>query len=299
MKQNSTIRIDAMTTNRFASSIFTKQLSKRFLAMLGAAMLIFSKPAGAQSVGASPGRTEWSIGYNASIPIGEMHQHANTLHSFAMSGFYRIPASMGKIDVGVEVTLGNYAYFTKTEVFGMNGVQTPMHVNYSSNATTTSAVFRYNYFQSKSVTAFASLKGGWAGYSSNIMIEDPNDPDGCKPLDQNKLISDDTWIVGLRTGANIDLKVLFPRLPDQFLFFQPYVGFIQGGKVDYINVRNTDMDDQSAHGHSMNSADGSNPVEVRFVNMQTGLMHTHEVARVYTSPVQYLECGFNVAIRLF
>jgi hypothetical protein len=180
----------------------------------------------------------------------------------------------------------------------MNGVQTPMNVNYTSGATTTSAVFRYNYFQSKDVTAFASFKGGWSGFSSRIMIEDPNDPDGCKPLDDSKLISDHTWIVGARTGANIDLHLLFNNMPAQFFYFQPYVGFVQGGNVDYINVRNTTTDNHSGHGHSTNSADGTS-LDVRFVNVQTGLMHTHEVARVYTSPVQFMECGFNLVLRLF
>ena len=33
------------------------------------------------------------------------------------------------------------------------------------------------------------------------------------------------------------------------------------------------------------------PVDVRFVNLQSGTLHTHEVARVYTSPVQFLECA--------
>lgn len=201
------------------------------------------------------------------------------------------------MDAGFEFTAGSYASFTRTQVFGINGVETPTQVSYNSNINTTSAVFRYNYLQKDFVSAFGSFKAGYAGFTSRILVEDPNDPDGCKPLDNNKLISDHTWLIGVRTGANIDMSLFFKRMNNRTFFFQPYAGFIQGGNVDYINVNNTTEDDHSTHGTT--SADGSTPLDLRFVNLQTGLEHSHEVARVYTSPMQFFECGFSFVVRLF
>ena len=242
-------------------------------------------------------KTEWNMGYHAAIPLGEMGTYASTVHSFAMGGYYRLPASHGRADVGIELVTGSYASFTRTQVFGMNGVETPVQVQYNSNVTMTSAVFRYHYLRTNNLTAFAALKGGFAGFSSKILIEDPEDADGCKPLDENKLISDYTWTAGVRTGANLDMHSLIKKMPKQSFFLQTYVGYVQGGNVDYINIKNTTTDDHTAHSHAATTADGGRPVDVRFVNLQTGTQHSHEVARVYTSPVQFLECGVSMVLR--
>jgi hypothetical protein len=81
MKQYPTHLSEVTSTSSFASSSLRNQFTKRIYAIIGAAMLIFSKPAGAQSVGGPTARTEWHMGYNAAIPVGEMSKYANTLHS--------------------------------------------------------------------------------------------------------------------------------------------------------------------------------------------------------------------------
>lgn len=250
------------------------------------------------SLGGPNAKTEWNVGYQAAIPLSSMGAHANTVHSFAFGGFYRIPKSQGLVDVGLEMTIGSYASFTRTQTFGMNGVETPVLVNYNSGVSTGSAILRYNYFRSDAVTAFAAVKGGYAGFSSRIMIEDPDDPDGCKPLENNKLISDHTWTAGVRTGANVDLHGFFSKLQSKTFMIQAYVGYLHGGNVDYINIKNMSTDDHASQNHTTSPADGSRPLEVNFVNLQTGSLHEHEVARVYTNPVQFLECGLSFVIRL-
>jgi hypothetical protein len=284
---------------RIKEVILEKLIVMRFQALLYVmACALMAQTATAQCLkSGAAAKTEWGMGYNAAIPLGEMGVHANTVHSFAMSGFYRIPASAGRIDVGLELIAGSYAAFTRTQVFGVNGVETPVEVNYNSGVTMTSAVFRYNYFRTENLTFFAAMKGGLATFRSRIYIEDPNDPDGCKPLEDDKLIADHTWTAGVRTGANVDMRYFVKKLPAQSLMIQPYVGFVQGGTVDYINVRNTTTDDHTSHGQAATTADGGKPLDIRFVNLQTGTQHSHEVARVYTSPVQFLECGISLVMR--
>lgn len=293
--------IDAMRISLITLLNLVKLFSMRFYTLLFALpVLMLTTSAEAQcGAGGPDARTEWHMGYNAALPLGDMGNHANTVQSFDFGGFYRIPSSKGKMDAGFEITAGSYASFTRTQIFGINGVETPTDVCYNSNVNTTAAVFRYNYLQTGFVTAFGSIKAGYAGFNSRIRIEDPNDPDGCKALEDNKLISDHTWLVGARTGANIDMSLFFKKMNDQFFFIQPYVGFVQGGKVDYINVSRTTQDDHSGHGQSTTTPDGGTPLDVRFVNLQTGLQHSHEVARVYTSPMQFFETGISFVIRLF
>ena len=261
-------------------------------------LALLTQPAMAQcGIGKALEKTEWSIGYNAGIPLGEMGTYANTAHGFALRGFYRVPASHGRVNVGLEVITGSYASFTRTQNFGMNGVETPTDVTYNSNVTTTSAVFRYNYLRTKTLNVFAAVKGGFAGFNSKIMIEDPNDPDGCEPLDKKNLISDYTWTGGIQTGANLDMQHFFKKLPAQTLLLETYVGYLQGGNVDYINVKNTTSDNHTSHNHAAATPDGGRSLDVRFINLQTGAQHSHEVARVYNSPVQFLECGLSLVVR--
>jgi hypothetical protein len=260
---------------------------------------LFGQAAIAQcTMGGPNAKTDWSLGYNAGIPVGQMGLHTNTIHSAAFGGYYHLPKSQGRVDVGMEWTFGSYASFTKTQDFGMNGVETPVKVNYNSGVTTGSAVIRYNYFRSNTLSAFVAGKAGYAGFSSRIQIEDPNDPDGCKPLEDNKLISDGTWIVGARAGANVDMQTFFKNIRGQTFLLQAFVGYVQGGNVDYINIKNTSSDDHTSQVHGATMPDDGQPLEVRFVNLQTGTLHEHEVARVFTNPVQFIECGLSFVIRL-
>jgi hypothetical protein len=263
-------------------------------------LVMLSHAAGAQCfMSGLMANTEWNMGYHAAIPQGHMGAHANTVHSLAVGGFYRLPKSGGRADVGLEITAGNYASFTRTQNFGVNGVQTPTDVTYNSSVTNTSAMFRYHYFRTENISLFAAVKGGFAAFTSKILIEDPNDPDGCEALDEKSLISDHTWTAGVRTGANIDMHRFFKKMPQQSLLVQVYGGYTMGGNVDYINVKNATTNDHSgSHSHTPGTAEGGRPLDVRFVNMQSGAQHTHEVARVYNSPVRLLECGISLVMRL-
>lgn len=241
---------------------------------------------------------EISAGYNAARPMGDLSRHTNTAHGISGSVLYYLPKMDQRLGIGLEAATGTYASFTKTQEFGMNGVQTPMDVNYNSNASTYGITARYEYLRINTVTAFAGIKAGIANYASRLSIEDPEDEDGCEAVDTKNLISDNTWMAGAYTGARLDMNTFFRKMPAQNFFLQIYAGYTRGGQVDYINVKKVTTDNHAAHSHSTTNPDGSTPLNVRFINLQTNDMHTHEVARVYTSPVQLMEYNISLVMRL-
>lgn len=240
---------------------------------------------------------EISAGYNAGMPFGSLKSHANTIHGMNVRTMYLIPATKGRMGLGFDFSSGSYAAFTRKQTFGFNGVQTPTDVRYNSRATSVGAFARYNFFSTEAVDVYAGLKGGLINFSSDLQIEDPNDPDGCAPVDTKNLISDNTWQAGAQAGMNFDMKTVFKKLPSKTFLVQGYVGYVYGGKVDYINVRKRTVDDGSGSHHQASPNDGSYALSMRFVNLQTNEQHYHEVARVYTSPVRLMEAGVSLVVR--
>ena len=57
--------------------------------------------------------------------------------------------------------------------------------------------------QDKKIMPYISGKAGYTSFFSNIFIEDPHDPDGCKALDKNNLIKDGTFSTGYGGGFNL------------------------------------------------------------------------------------------------
>jgi hypothetical protein len=235
---------------------------------------------------------EMATGYNAAMPQGDMQNKANTVHGIELQILYLIPSN-NKLGIGVQLDAGSYASFTRTQVFGFNGTSTPTNVNYNSNVTSGALVVKYNFIQTDNYGAFASVRGGMTNFTSKLEVEDPEDVDGCHPLETRNLTEDYTWQAAARVGATIDMHAFINRMPSGLLSLQGYAGYVYGGNVDYINVKKT-----SGHDHSttVQTNDGK-PVTMQFVNVSTSQTHDHEVARLYNSPVRFLEAGISLVIR--
>lgn len=260
-------------------------------------LLLFSLSAIPFCGNAQHKHVELSTGYNAAMPVGDMQQHANTVHSFNLQGLYLLPG-VNRLGIGLEFRAGTYAAFTRQQEFGMNGTTTMTDVHYNSNVTSGNVVVRYDIIRANNLSVFGGLKGGVTDFNSKFQIEDPQDPDGCHPLQTQELMDSYTWQAGANTGVHMDMRAIFPRMPKNLLLLQGYVGFMYGGNVDYINVRHLTHEDDMHTNPPVTGEEGGTPVSVRFINMDTGDIHEHEVARAYNSPVRFMEAGVSLVVRL-
>jgi hypothetical protein len=235
-----------------------------------------------------------SVGYSGSVPLEEMAKRINMLHSISASGSYTVPKIGERLQVGIDLSLGTYAQSTKEQTFRFgNGTTTVTDVQYSSNVFQGNVHAKLQAFRSAVINPYISGKVGYASFYSNVYIEDPHDETGCRALDQSNIITDGTLIKGYGGGLMFDFTLFskYSRKGRNFIDFS--VSRNSGGKVNYINTKK--LYDAAA---PASITSGSKPLNVRFVNASTQQIHEHQVAEVFTTPVDFLELKLSAFIRL-
>lgn len=270
------------------------------------AVAALSLPASAQCTasggscrGGSSKALELGAGYTALMPTGSLNSHMGTINAVAVRGTLLAPCN--RFGLGFEMATGSQPSTTQTQYFGLTSELTPNDVTYRTSATTVSAMLRYTLVRAGYFDAFAGVKGGLINVSSSVTIDDElsmlADPYGCGPMPNQNVaaLTDNTWQAGLTAGASMDMKAIFKGAPRNTFVLQAHAGAIRGGDVKHYM-----MPDESigAHSHhTMTASDGYTPVNMQFMDWTTNTQHAHEVAREYTTPVQFFEAGLSLAIR--
>jgi hypothetical protein len=224
-------------------------------------------------------------GYTMSVPLGEMRHNIAPVHSFQLQGAYALPSTRGKLAFGLETGIGTYAQFNKEQTFQFPGGNiTRTRVNYTSNVLSGALTVRYNLTRKGKLTPFVALKPGYQHFYSNIYVEDPRDPDGCRALEQENILKDGAAVMGYGGGLRYNLGKGPNNRGTHWIEFS--ADYLQGGRIDYINTRQL----KDGHQHNAQGAgDGTaKPLLVRFVNVSTQNIHDHSVAEVYNSRINLL-----------
>lgn len=227
---------------------------------------------------------EISTGYSASAPRGAMNDNINLLHSLHAEVAYRLPGAFSRLQPSIDIAWGTYANTRKMQTFNFgNGTSTRTWVNYSSNVVQAGIGARLFILEKKQVMPFLSGKTGYAGFYSNIFIEDPHDPDGCRALDQRNLIKDGTIYGAYGGGLRVDLSLFKPSNSKGRGYIDFSVNKMTGGNIEYINTKKL-ID-------AANPPSGGNgkPLSVPFINATTQQIHEHQVAEVFTTPLRMME----------
>jgi hypothetical protein len=237
----------------------------------------------------------FNAAYSTGIPLKEMGENINLLHSLSMGGTYTIPRTEGRVQAGVDLGWGMYANTVKEQTFTFsNGSTTITDVNYSSNVLQVALTAKVFAFKNSPVNLFASGKAGYASFYSNIFIEDPHDPGGCKALVQKNLIKDGTIMAGYGGGLQLDLSLFCNKYENGTHFIELSVSNNSGGKVDYINTKKL----YDANDPATTTGANGKPLNVKFINATTQQIHEHQVAEVYSTPMRMLEFKISTSIKL-
>ncbi len=235
-----------------------------------------------------------STGYSLGLPGQEMKKNINALHSLSAEVMYRLPGKLNRVQAGIDLGWGTYANEQKKQTFDFgNGDITETFVNYSSNVVQARLTARVFLLEDKPIMPYVSGKAGYTKFYSNIFIEDPHDPNGCKALDQSNIIKDGTFSAAYGAGFQIDWVLFGSRRGPGRRYIDISVNNSSGGKIDYINTKKLIDANNPPVG-----TDGK-PLTVRFINASTQQIHEHQVAEVYTTPLRMLEFkisavfGFN------
>lgn len=227
----------------------------------------------------------FNIGYSLHAPQQQMNEKINSLHSLSAGISFKIPKISKQLQVGAEASWGSYASTSKEQTFRFpNGATTRTLVNYSSNVLQGAVHAKWMLLKDKGVTPYITAKAGYASFYSTIFIEDPHDPDGCRPLDQKTLNKDGTMIGGYGGGVQIDWSLFSKSADKRRSYIDLRVQNIRGNKIDYINTKK--LIDASA---PPPPGENGKAVSVKFINATTNEIHEHQVAEVYTTPLRMME----------
>ncbi len=280
--------MEGVNFNFYISNNCCYLIVPKFVFMKQLYLLLFS----AVTISASAQST-FRFGYSASVPLKEMADNMNLLHSMTTGFSQKIPSTCGRLYGGAELSWGMYANTTKEQTFTFNnGTSTKTDVNYSSNVFKVALNAKMFAFRNSLVNPYLTGKAGWASFYSNIYVEDPHDPGGCKALQQRNIIKDGTLIGGYGGGLQIDWSLFSKKQFKGTHFFDISINKVSGGKIDYINTK------KLYDAANPPASSGSKALNVKFVNATTNEIHEHQVAEVFNTPLRMLEFKITAAFSL-
>lgn len=235
----------------------------------------------------------WQLegGYSLGLMQKEMKENIPPAHSLKIGGAYQLPGKWNRVAIGAELGVGVYASKTIDQTFNFGSSSSVVPVNYSSNVFTGNINLRYDFADNQEMLIpYISAKTGVYRFYSNIYVEDPRDVLGCRALQQENIISDNTlyWSAGGGLKVNSGFFGKYKHRSNVLIDLGAH--FTRGGTMDYINTTRL-MEVQ-------NSTPQSKPVNVTFVNANTQEIHEHTVAQVYSSPLRMLEIKAGVVFLL-
>ena len=246
----------------------------------------------------SPAATRFEVGMNYAYfrPQQEMGTFIRQAHGLNGQAMYRIPKS--PLAVGVDLGFGMYGYQNtrQTYVFS-DGATTETDVRVSNSFVTANLVARLDLVRSGAFIPYLSGKVGYNHYMTNLVIENPDDPDGCRPLENKDLIRDGAFSETLGAGVRWDLGNVFRGTGTERLYADLSAHYTNGGRVSYMNVNIPANPNPAAHQHQPAAPDAAAYV-ARFVNPRTQVVHQHHVGDVYTSPIQLWEFKLGLVYRI-
>ncbi|MDX1938263.1 MAG: hypothetical protein SFU21_14170 [Flavihumibacter sp.] len=228
--------------------------------------------------------------YSMAAPLGSLNKNINLVHSLNGQFNYR-PAKLNGTWVGLQMGVGLYASkrVPQTYVF-TNGATTNTHARFTSSTLNTHVVAGHEFFKNKTVQPYITAKTGFTSFYSSIVIEDPEDTDGCKPLDSDNLLRDISFSYGAGAGLRVDVSEWMAE-PRGAWWLDISVNYTGGTPLDYINTKKL-LD----HDHNSTPADGK-ALNMKFINVQTGDIHEHKVAEVYTTRIDLLDIKVGLYYR--
>jgi hypothetical protein len=237
---------------------------------------------------------EANFSYSMAIPVKEMGHNINLTHSGVADIRYHFKKAAEKLWVGAQFGLGVYAITNQEQTYQFaNGSTTQANVNFTSNVFNSHAIAGIDLVSGKPITPYITAKGGFSKFYTRIYIPDPNDQDGCKPLESKSVYKDGTWSAGAGAGVKISGSTIVKKGCSNNWWIDFSANYLTGGSVNYLNVTHLmDHNDNTAP-----TAD-SKGYNVTFVNVTTNEIHQHQVAELLTSRINQIDLKLGLLFRL-
>lgn len=232
--------------------------------------------------------SEVGLDYAYTAPLGSMKQNIKQGNGAVVDLGMVTPSK--RFSVGVEVQYTQYGHDESMQEYELDdGTRANMNVVVNNSFINFMGYARWYVISEGKFLPYLSVKGGYAHYSTDLNIYDPDEWDNCAPVESDMLQKDGTMIGSLGGGFRLDMATVFRKSEPGKFYLDFSSSITQGGTVKYMN---TDAPDHHPANHGTTDA-----VTAQFVNTQTQVYHSHHVGTLYTSPVQLLDFRLGATFR--
>ncbi|HYF32728.1 MAG TPA: hypothetical protein VD993_16495 [Chitinophagaceae bacterium] len=231
--------------------------------------------------------TQLNMQYNFARPIGTQGENINQMHGLALG--WEIKLKNSPFVVVPEMAFNLYGLKTlEQELPFHNGYVTRTDVNYTTSMNSYSVALKFQPPTKNNFQPFMAIRAGGLHYHSNMTIEDPEDPMGCRALEKKALVKDFTWMASGGVGFRLDGKAFSGRDSKVAIDFSAF--YTHGGEAQYLKM-------SKGHDHSAGNPK-SNQYYVKFEHIPSGEVHEHAIGTVYNTATRLLEFRLGVHIKL-
>jgi len=161
-----------------------------------------------------------------------------------------------------------------------NGSNTKTDVNYYSSLNKITGGGIFAPLHGSLVSPYLSMQAGVMWYRTKLVIEDPDDPSACDPLETKNVKMSVTPVANLESGVKVQLK----RKGKKPLFLQGGVGYNVGTRASYIKLGDEPNDETTQ------------PYTSKF-KMGDGSVHQHSIGTMYRTRTSQLV--YSVGINFY
>jgi opacity protein-like surface antigen len=229
---------------------------------------------------------QFNIYYDFTRPLGAQGKNISTAHGINFGYEHRLKKS--PFLLGGEIGFNHYGLKTvEKELPFHNGYVTKTDVHYSTSFTTYSVNVKLQPETKKLVKPYGLIRMGMLNYHSNMTIDDPEDPQGCKVLEKKVLVKDLTWMASAGGGTSFDWKVFNPKTSSSL---QVDLGLLYtvGGNAEYLKMKkpSNEVDEKGRLYY------------VNFEHIPTGEVHDHPVGSIYNTMTSMLTIRLGIRFLL-
>jgi len=155
---------------------------------------------------------------------------------------------------------------------------TKTQINLTSYLFDVTSGFRYVFNEGKRVAPFVGVNGGIMKYYSEMIIEDPEDPDGCHALQTESMSSSVSYIARVESGVRIT-----PNPSTCKSSLEIGLGYTRGTEAKYLKLTGD---------HYVPSEASGEDYMVQFQSANSEI-HEHSVGKIFHTPTNQL--SFHLA----
>ncbi len=225
------------------------------------------------------------------VPIRSEMPNMSTNIGLGVQASYR-PFPNVPIFAELKGNLGLYSSQTSKEtyVFG-DGSSTVTDVHFKSSMNKVqfgTKIYYTSYY--KPVRGFITPQIGYAAMRSRITIDDPEDTDGCTPLENRIAQKKGGFTYGGELGVDLDVKRIIKGQESVRGRMYISVSYLTSfNTMDYINIKH--MSDHE-HGMEMGGSDARN-LTTQFLNVSNNSLHEHKIAEVYRTKLNFISANIG------